>query len=204
MEYGFYALVSRMKNINRWALMRNSSTENVQEHSHMTAVLAHALAAISRDILGTDVDPNAAAAAALLHDASEIITGDMPTPVKYYSDDIKNAYKNVERVAGETKWSFAKLFRYALDGIIEYTEAPMHFCSWTGAILSVVMLAELIVLLVMSLCGRQISAAVLIISCILFMGGILMLGLGIISEYLLKTYSEVRKRPHYIVKNYYE
>ena len=101
MEYGFYALVSRMKNINRWALMRNSSTENVQEHSHMTAVLAHALAAISRDILGTDADPNAAAAAALLHDASEIITGDMPTPVKYYSDDIKNAYKNVERVAEE-------------------------------------------------------------------------------------------------------
>ena len=113
-------------------------------------------------------------------------------------------YENVERVAGETKWSFGKLFRYALDGIIEYTEAPMHFCSWTGAILSAVMLVELIVLLVMSLCGKQISSAVLIISCILFMGGILMLGLGIISEYLLKTYSEVRKRPHYIVKNYYE
>ena len=101
MNYGFYALVSRMKNINRWALMRNSFTENVQEHSHETAVLAHALAAISRDVFGNDADPDRAAAAALFHDASEIITGDMPTPVKYYSDDIREAYKNVEQIAAE-------------------------------------------------------------------------------------------------------
>ncbi|MBR5381741.1 MAG: 5'-deoxynucleotidase [Oscillospiraceae bacterium] len=99
MEYGFYALVSRMKNINRWALMRNSFTENVQEHSHMTAVLAHALAVLSRDVFGQDADPDAAAAAALFHDASEIFTGDMPTPVKYYSDEIREAYKSVEDVA---------------------------------------------------------------------------------------------------------
>ena len=72
MNYGFYALVSRMKNINRWALMRNSSAENVQEHSHMTAVLAHALAVIGRDIYGKDSDPDAAAAAALFHDAPEM------------------------------------------------------------------------------------------------------------------------------------
>lgn len=101
MEFGFYALVSRMKHINRWALMRNSATENVQEHSHMTAVLAHALAAVGRDVLGKDTDPDRAAAAALFHDATEIITGDMPTPVKYYSDNITTAYKQVEKVAEE-------------------------------------------------------------------------------------------------------
>ncbi|MBR6259545.1 MAG: 5'-deoxynucleotidase [Oscillospiraceae bacterium] len=99
MDYGFYALVSRMKNINRWALMRNSFTENVQEHSHMTAVLAHALAVIARDVYGKKADPDKCAAAALFHDASEIITGDMPTPVKYYSSEITSAYKSVEDIA---------------------------------------------------------------------------------------------------------
>ena len=99
MDHGFYALVSRMKNINRWALMRNSFTENVQEHSHMTAVLAHALAVIARDVYGKEADPDRCAAAALLHDAPEIITGDMPTPVKYYSSEITSAYKSVEDIA---------------------------------------------------------------------------------------------------------
>ena len=99
MDYGFYALVSRMKNINRWALMRNSFTENVQEHSHMTSVLAHALAVIARDVYGKEADPDKCAAAALFHDASEIITGDMPTPVKYYSSEITSAYKSVEDIA---------------------------------------------------------------------------------------------------------
>ena len=101
MNYSFFAFISRMKNIDRWALMRNSHKENVQEHSHMVAVLAHALAVISRDIYGTDADPNAAAAAALFHDASEILTGDMPTPVKYYNPDIMVAYKQVEKIASE-------------------------------------------------------------------------------------------------------
>lgn len=99
MKYGFFALVSRMKNINRWALMRNSSAENVQEHSHMTAVLAHGLASIGRDVFGKNSDPDVAAAAALFHDASEIITGDMPTPVKYYDADMISAYKRVEETA---------------------------------------------------------------------------------------------------------
>ena len=101
MNYSFFAFISRMKNIDRWALMRNSHKENVQEHSHMVAVLAHALAVISRDIYGTDADPNAAAAAALFHDASEILTGDMPTPVKYQNPDIMAAYKKVEKMAAE-------------------------------------------------------------------------------------------------------
>lgn len=101
MEYSFYAFVSRMKNIDRWALMRNSYKENVQEHSHMVAVIAHALAVIRRDVFGKDADPNAAAAAALFHDATEIFTGDMPTPVKYHNMDIMNAYKDVEKLAAE-------------------------------------------------------------------------------------------------------
>ncbi|MBE7003684.1 MAG: 5'-deoxynucleotidase [Ruminococcaceae bacterium] len=99
MNYSFYALISRIKNINRWALMRNSSTENVQEHSHMTAVIAHALCVISRDVYGNDVDPNLAAAEALFHDATEIFTGDLPTPVKYYGDEITSAYRRIEDAA---------------------------------------------------------------------------------------------------------
>jgi len=79
--------------------MRNSATENVQEHSHMVAVIAHALAVIRRDIFGGDADPGMAAAAAIFHDASEIFTGDLPTPIKYFNADIMSAYKRVESVA---------------------------------------------------------------------------------------------------------
>jgi 5'-deoxynucleotidase len=81
--------------------MRNSYEENIQEHSHMTAVLAHALAVIRRDVFGAEADPDRVAAVALFHDASEIITGDMPTPVKYHNPDIMQAYKQVEGLAGQ-------------------------------------------------------------------------------------------------------
>ena len=98
----FFALMGRMRYITRWGLMRNTFSENISEHSHMTAVLAHALALIRRDILKLPgPDPNRCAVAALYHDASEILTGDLPTPIKYYNPDIKTAYKQVERVAGE-------------------------------------------------------------------------------------------------------
>ena len=98
----FYALLGRMRYITRWGLMRNTFSENISEHSHMTAVLAHALALIRRDILKLPgPDPDRCAVAALYHDASEILTGDLPTPLKYYNPDIKTAYKQVERVAGE-------------------------------------------------------------------------------------------------------
>ena len=98
----FYALMGRMRYITRWGLMRNTFSENISEHSHMTAVLAHALALIRRDILNLPTpDPDRCAVAALYHDASEIITGDLPTPIKYYNPDIKDAYKQVERIAGE-------------------------------------------------------------------------------------------------------
>ena len=97
----FYALMGRMRYITRWGLMRNTFSENISEHSHMTAVLAHALALIRRDILNLPTpDPDRCAVAALYHDASEILTGDLPTPIKYYTPEIKEAYKQVERVAG--------------------------------------------------------------------------------------------------------
>ena len=97
----FYALLGRMRYITRWGLMRNTFSENIQEHSHQVAVLAHALALIRRDILHLPTpDPDRCAVAALYHDASEILTGDLPTPIKYYNPSIKDAYKQVERIAG--------------------------------------------------------------------------------------------------------
>ena len=95
----FFAYTSRMRFISRWALMRNSQPENIQEHSHQVAVLAHALAVIRNRCFGGQVDPGTVAVAALYHDASEILTGDMPTPIKYDNPDIQSAYKQVEAVA---------------------------------------------------------------------------------------------------------
>ncbi len=99
--YKFFAYISRMKYITRWSLMRNSVPENIQEHSHMAAVLAHALGVIRRDVLGRPCEPDACAAAALFHDATEIFTGDLPTPIKYYNATIRGAYHQVEDVAAE-------------------------------------------------------------------------------------------------------
>ena len=101
MENNFFALISRMRYIQRWSLMRNSIEENIQEHSHMVAVIAHALGVIRRDVFGTDCDPNACAAVALYHDASEILTGDLPTPIKYHDSIITEAYHKVENIAFE-------------------------------------------------------------------------------------------------------
>lgn len=99
MKSHFFAYISRMRFIQRWALMRNTAPENVQEHSHQVAVLAHALAVIRNEKFGGRLDPGAVAVAALYHDASEILTGDMPTPIKYDNPAIRNAYKDVEAVA---------------------------------------------------------------------------------------------------------
>ena len=98
----FYALLSRMRHITRWGLMRNTFSENIQEHSHQVAVLAHALALIRRDILRLPTpEPDRCAVAALYHDATEILTGDLPTPIKYHDPEIRAAYKRVERLYGE-------------------------------------------------------------------------------------------------------
>ena len=99
MRSHFFAYVSRLRFIQRWALMRNTAQENVQEHSHQVAVLAHALAVIRNEKFGGSVDAGQVAVAALYHDASEILTGDMPTPIKYDNPDIRKAYKEVEAMA---------------------------------------------------------------------------------------------------------
>ena len=99
MRSHFFAYVSRLRFIQRWALMRNTAQENVQEHSHQVAVLAHALAVIRNEKFGGNVDAGQVAVAALYHDASEILTGDMPTPIKYDNPDIRKAYKEVEAMA---------------------------------------------------------------------------------------------------------
>ncbi len=101
MDYPFYAMLSRMRYITRWSLMRNTFSENIQEHSHQVAVLAHSLALIRRDVLGLEADPERCATAALFHDASEILTGDLPTPIKYYNPGIRTAYKQIEKESCE-------------------------------------------------------------------------------------------------------
>ena len=93
----FFAYMARMRYIDRWALMRNSYTENIQEHSHQVAILAHALAVLRNAYFGGQVNAGAVAVAALYHDASEILTGDMPTPVKYKNEALRSAYKAVEQ-----------------------------------------------------------------------------------------------------------
>ena len=99
MEYNFFAIISRMKYIDRWALMRNSHNENLSEHSLEVAMIAHALCVIGNTRYSRNIDENKAALVGLYHDSSEIITGDMPTPVKYYNPDIREAYKQVESIA---------------------------------------------------------------------------------------------------------
>ncbi len=99
MENGFFAMVSRMKYINRWALMRNEHSENLSEHSFEVAVIAHALAIIKNKRFGGNINGERAALMGLFHDAPETLTGDMPTPVKYYSEEVRNAYKTVEENA---------------------------------------------------------------------------------------------------------
>ncbi len=95
----FYALMSRMKYIIRWGLMKNTRPETLSEHSLEVAQIAHALALINRNRFGGNANPDFVAVAAMYHDTSEIITGDMPTPIKYYNDDIKGAYKQIEATA---------------------------------------------------------------------------------------------------------
>ncbi len=101
MNYSFFAMISRMKYIDRWALMRNTDRESLDSHSKEVAVIAHALAVIGNKRFGKNYNPDRAAVLGLYHDAHEIITGDMPTPVKYQNDDILVAFKAIEDSANE-------------------------------------------------------------------------------------------------------
>lgn len=101
MESNFFAMISRMKFIERWSLMRNSRQENLSEHSLEVSMLAHALAVISNERFGNSLNAEKAALIGIYHDASEIITGDMPTPIKYFNENIQGAYKEVEKHAAQ-------------------------------------------------------------------------------------------------------
>ena len=127
MAYNFFPMIARMRYIDRWGLMRNTQVENIQEHSHMVAVLAHALAVIENTYFGGTVDPGEVAVAALYHDASEIITGDMPTPIKYDNPEIRDAYKLVERVAEQKLLSMLPdELRPAYEEIITIPDPEIH------------------------------------------------------------------------------
>lgn len=102
MKNCFYAFTSRIKYINRWALMRNTTYETLSQHSHEVSVIAHALAVIGNKRLNKDYDSSRAALLGLYHDVPEIITGDMPTPVKYYSKDMRSIFEKVENNACST------------------------------------------------------------------------------------------------------
>ena len=101
MESNFFAMISRMKLIERWSLMRNSRPENLSEHSLEVSMLSHALAVISNERFGNSLNVEKAALIGIYHDASEIITGDMPTPIKYFNENIQEAYKEVEKHAAK-------------------------------------------------------------------------------------------------------
>ena len=117
----FFAVISRMKYIDRWALMRNTINENISEHPLETAFIAHALALIRNERFGGNVNAERCALLAMFHDTTEIITGDLPTPIKYYSKEIKGAYREVEQKAKET------LLGYLPDDLKKYYD-PL-FCK---------------------------------------------------------------------------
>ena len=119
----FYAMLSRMKYINRWGLMRNTRNENLSEHSLEVAFIAHALGVINNEVFGGDINAERLAVLGMYHDVTEIITGDMPTPVKYYSPYIRNAYKEVEQVANEQMLSgLPEVLRARYEGLLLETE----------------------------------------------------------------------------------
>ena len=101
MPYHFYAMMSRMKYINRWGLMNNTKNENISEHSQQVAIIAHCLVLIHNKRFGGHLDAERAAVLAIFHDSTEIITGDMPTPIKYFNPQINEAYKKIENVAAD-------------------------------------------------------------------------------------------------------
>ena len=139
MNHSFFAYIFRMRYIARWALMRNTRTENVEEHSYEVAVLAHALAVIGRDVFHKELDPDKTAAVALFHDAPEIITGDRPTPIKYFNPELKSAYSRVEAVAQDKLLSmlppelvaaYEPLVREADPEVRRYVKAADKLAAW--------------------------------------------------------------------------
>lgn len=119
-QSNFYAMMSRMKYINRWGLMNNTKYENLSEHSLQVAMLAHCLVLIHNKRFGGQLNPERASILAIYHDTTEIITGDMPTPIKYFNDNIKEAYKEIENSAADKLCSLLpEDFRDDIEKIIK-------------------------------------------------------------------------------------
>lgn len=100
-QYSFFAFLSRMRHIFRWSLMRNVTQENIQEHSLQVAMIAHGLALIKNKLYGGSVNPERVALLAVYHDSNETLTGDLPTPIKYFNPEIQKAYKGLESLSKE-------------------------------------------------------------------------------------------------------
>jgi 5'-deoxynucleotidase len=142
MPYHFYAFLSRMKYINRWGLMRNTKEENISEHSLEVAMIAHALCVISNTYFQTGLNADRAAAVALFHDANEIITGDIPTPIKYFNPQIQKAYQAVEDISkhklldmlpDELKQTYRELF-YADKELLKRVKWADRLCAYIKCI----------------------------------------------------------------------
>ncbi len=134
MNSHFFAVMSRMKYINRWGLMNNTKTENISEHSLMVAMLSHALVVISNKRFNTDLNAEHAAMLGLYHDASEIITGDMPTPIKYFNPKISEVYKQIERVAEEKLVSYLpEDLREEFSSLLTITEKDSEYIPFIKA-----------------------------------------------------------------------
>lgn len=130
----FFAIMSRMKYINRWGLMNNIRTENICEHSLVVAMLSHALVLISNKRFSTNLNPEHAAILGIYHDASEIITGDMPTPVKYFNPKISEAYKQVEKIAEDKLVSYLpQEYREDFAPLLSITEADSQYIPFVKA-----------------------------------------------------------------------
>ena len=125
MRHHFFAYVSRLRYIRRWGLMRSVMPENDAEHSLQVAMIAHAITIMGRDRYGRQVDPEHVLALGVYHDVSEVITGDMPTPVKYQTDELRRSYKDVERMANE------RLLSMLPEGLrpayVPYLSAPADY-----------------------------------------------------------------------------
>lgn len=100
-KYNFFAYMARMKFIRRWGLMKSVTIENIAEHSAQVAQIAHALALIKNKLFGGNINADRVTTMALYHETSEVMTGDLPTPIKYYNDEIRRSYKQIEHIANE-------------------------------------------------------------------------------------------------------
>ncbi len=124
----FFSLMGRLRYIDRWSLMRNTRKENVAEHTYITAMVAHALCVIKNEFYGGKLNADYAATLALYHEAAEVFTGDLPTPVKYHSDEIRSAYKSIEHKAEKKLLDFLpeKLRKYYASAVSQDKASPEY------------------------------------------------------------------------------